>query len=69
MPPHRLFTGMLLAAGSLAGSVLYRRRAARRRERVDVYAEDGSMASLADGSPDAERLLGLARELLAVTRR
>ena len=38
---------MLLAAGSLAGSVLYRRRAARRRERVDLYAEDGSMASIA----------------------
>jgi hypothetical protein len=58
---------MLLAAGSLAGSVLYRRRAARRRERVDLYAEDGSMASIAaDGSPEAERLLGLARELMAV---
>ncbi len=59
---------MVLAAGSLAGSVLYRRRAARRRERVDVYAEDGSMASIADGSPEAERLLALARELMAVAR-
>jgi hypothetical protein len=59
---------MMLAAGSLAGSVLYRRRAARRRERVDVYAEDGSMASISDGSPEAERLLGLARELMAGTR-
>jgi hypothetical protein len=59
---------MMLAAGSLAGSVLYRRRAARRRERVDVYAEDGSMASIADGSPEAERVLALARELMAVAR-
>ena len=59
---------MMLAAGSLAGSVLYRRRAARRLERVDLYAEDGSMASVADGSPDAERLLTLARELLVVAR-
>ena len=66
MPPRRLLTGMMLAVGSLAGSVLYRRRAARRRERVDVYAEDGSMASIADGSPEAERLLALARELMAV---
>jgi hypothetical protein len=57
---------MMLAAGSLAGSVLYRRRAARRRERVDLYAEDGSMASItAEGSPEAERLLTLARELMA----
>jgi hypothetical protein len=60
---------MLLAAGSLAGSVLYRRRAARHRERVDLYAEDGSMASFADGSPEALRLLALARELTAVSRR
>jgi hypothetical protein len=61
---------MMLAAGSLAGSMLYRRRAARRRERVDIYAEDGSMASVAaDGSPEAQRLLALARELMAVTAR
>ena len=67
MPPRRLLTGMMLAAGSLAGSVLYRRRAARRRERVDVYAEDGSMASItAEGSPEAARLLSLARELMLV---
>ncbi len=59
---------MLLAAGSLAGSVLYRRRAARQRERVDLYAEDGSMASFADGSPEAVRLLALARALMAVSR-
>ena len=70
MPPRRLLTGMMLAAGSLAGSMLYRRRAARRRERVDIYAEDGSMASIAaDGSPEAQRLLSLARELMAVTAR
>jgi hypothetical protein len=68
MPPRRLLTGMMLAAGSLAGSVLYRRRAARRRERVDVYAEDGSMASIAaEGSPEAERLLSVARDLIAVS--
>ena len=68
MPPRKLVTGMLLAAGSLAGSVLVRRRAARRRERVDLYADDGSMASISDGSPDAERLLTLARELMALAR-
>jgi hypothetical protein len=66
--PRRLFTMTMLAAGSLAGSLLYRRRAARRLERVDLYADDGSMASLADGSPDAERLLTLARELMALAR-
>jgi hypothetical protein len=66
MPPRRLFTGVLLAAGSVAGSMLLRRRAARRRERVDLYADDGSMISLDDGTPEAARLLPLARDLLAV---
>jgi hypothetical protein len=65
MAPRKVVTGMLLAAGSVAGSMLVRRRAARRRERVDLYAEDGSMLSLADGTPEAERLLGIARELLS----
>jgi hypothetical protein len=63
MPRRKLATGFLLAAGSLAGSVLVRRRAARRRERVDLYADDGSMQSFADDSPEAARLLPIAREL------
>ena len=66
--PRRFLTGLMLAAGSLAGSVLYRRRAARRLERVDLYADDGSMASIAAGSPEAERLLTLARELVVLAR-
>jgi len=66
--PRRFVTALMLAAGSVAGSVLYRRRAARRLERVDLYAEDGSMASIAAGSPDAERLLVLARELVVLAR-
>ena len=65
MSPRKVVTGFLLAAGSLAGSVLVRRRAARRRERVDLYGEDGSMHSFAEGSPEAERLLPIAHELLA----
>ncbi len=68
MPPRKLLTGVMLAAGSVAGSVLYRRRAARRLERVDLYAEDGSMASIADGSVEAERLLTVARELVTIAR-
>jgi hypothetical protein len=65
MPPRKLVTGALLAAGSLAGSVLVRRRAARRRERVDLYAEDGSMHSFTEGTVEADRLLPLAHEILA----
>ncbi|MFL5953601.1 MAG: hypothetical protein ACJ76I_05790 [Gaiellaceae bacterium] len=64
MPPRKLVTGMLLAAGSLAGSVLVRRRAARRRERIDLYAEDGSMHSFAEGTVEADSLLPIAHDLL-----
>jgi hypothetical protein len=62
--PNRALTGILLAAGSVAGSVLWRRRAARRRERVDLYFEDGSMVSLVEGSAAAQRLLPIARDVL-----
>ena len=64
MARRKLATGMLLAAGSLAGSVLVRRRAARKRERVDLYGDDGSMHSFAEGTPEAERLLPIAHDLL-----
>ncbi len=68
MASRRLLTGFLLAAGSAMGTVLLRRRAARRRERVDLYFDDGSMVSLTEGSPEAERLLPLAREAIGSTR-
>ena len=53
------------ASGVLAGSVLYRRTLARRRERVDVYFEDGSMITFDDGSAEAAELLPIARDVLA----
>jgi hypothetical protein len=68
MPRRRFLTGFLLTAGSLAGTVFYRRRAARRRERIDVYYEDGTMVSLAEGSAEAETVLLLARRILDSAR-
>lgn len=68
MARHRFATGIVLAAGSVAGSLFYRRRAARRRERVDLYYEDGSMVSLPEGSPGAERLLPIAHDVLRAAR-
>ncbi len=56
-----------VAGGMLAGAAFIRRRGIR-SERVDLYYEDGSMVSLSNGSPDAERLLPLARELLRRSR-
>ena len=68
MPRRKAVAGAALVAGSLAGMVALRRRSSRRRERVDVYFEDGSMVSLADGAPEASTVLPLARRVLETTR-
>jgi len=66
---RRRFLGLVgFAVGILAGTLLYRRGVRGRRERVDLYFDDGSMVSLADGSPDAARLLPLARRILGAAR-
>ncbi|MGB2952158.1 MAG: hypothetical protein WBB74_02060 [Gaiellaceae bacterium] len=67
MRARNVFTGALLAAGSVVGGLLYRRRSARLRERVDLYFGDGSMVSLT-GSPDADELLRHARDVLGAAR-
>ena len=56
-----------IAGGMLAGAAFLRRQAAQ-RDRADLYFEDGSMLSLTNGSPGAERLLPLAREILGKAR-
>ncbi len=64
MGKRRLVFAALVGAGSFAGTLLYRRRSARARTRVDLYFDDGSMMSLGTGSPDADALLPIATELL-----
>jgi hypothetical protein len=67
---RRKFLALLgFATGLAAGTVLYRRSGRARRERVDLYFDDGSMVSLGDGSPGAERLLPLARRIVSTARR
>ena len=68
MARPRLLPAALVAAGSFAASVFYRRRAVRRRARVDLYYADGAMVSLPEGSPGAERLLPIAHDLLHAAR-
>jgi hypothetical protein len=58
----------LLAVGSAVAAILFRRRAARRRDRAQVYLADGSLVSLAEGQPGAERMLLHAREVLTTAR-
>ena len=67
---RRKALGLLgFATGVVAGSVLYRRTLARRRERVDVYFEDGSMITYDESSAEAATLLTVARDALDAARR
>jgi hypothetical protein len=56
-----------VATGMLIGAALGRRRSIR-AERADLYFEDGSMLSLSNGSPGADRLIPLARQIIAQAR-
>ena len=53
--------------GLFAGAAFVRRRTAH-AEHADLYYEDGSMLSLTNGSPGAERLLPLARQVISRAR-
>jgi hypothetical protein len=57
-----------IVGGMVAGAAFIRRQAAQ-RDRVDLYYADGSMVSLTNGAPGAERLLPLARDILRTARR
>ena len=61
MRSRNVLTGVLLGAGSAAGTLLLRRRLARRRERVDIYFADGSMVSLTRPDEAAPLLRRAAR--------
>ena len=65
---RRFLTLLGFATGIVAGTLLYRRGTRGRRERVDLYFDDGSMISLIDSSPDAAQLLPLARRILGEAR-
>ena len=60
----RMWTALVLGVGSAAGSAVFVRRGHRPARRVDLYFQDGSMLSLAQDTPEAERLLPLADEVL-----
>ncbi|HVM17479.1 MAG TPA: hypothetical protein VM290_07855 [Gaiellaceae bacterium] len=64
----RRLSAVGVLVGAAGAAALLRRRSAERRERVDVYFEDGSMLSLEDGAPDAAQLLAHARDALRAAR-
>lgn len=56
---------LLAFALVVGGPLLYlSRRREGRRERVQLYYDDGSMVALEHGTPAAERLLSAARTVL-----
>ena len=58
---RRLLALVVLVLGPL---LYFSRRRDERRERVNLYYDDGSMVTLERGVPGAERLLELARASL-----
>jgi hypothetical protein len=66
---RRLFALAGFASGALAGTAAYRRWFGGSRERLDVYFDDGSFVTFGPGSPEADRLLPLARQVLVAGRR
>jgi hypothetical protein len=65
---RKVVAALAVGVASFAVSKLLRRRAAQRRDRLDLYFEDGSMVSFADGSDEGDRLLPIAFGLLADLR-
>jgi hypothetical protein len=65
---RRLLALAGFASGALAGTAAYRHWFGASRERVDVYFQDGSFVTFEAGSPEAERLLPLARQVCAAAR-
>ncbi len=66
---RRSFAVSSLLSGGLAAGLAYRAWLGWRRERVDVYFDDGSFVTFLDGSGEAERLLPLARQVLAAVHK
>ena len=57
-----------LLAGAAAGAALWLRRGVAPREHVDLYFADGSMVSFVPGTAEGDKLLPIARRVLAAAR-
>jgi hypothetical protein len=68
MKGRSAFTVLGVLAGAAAGAALWLRQGGAPGEHVDVYYADGSMVSFASGSPEGERLLPIARRVIAAAR-
>ena len=57
-----------LMAGAAGGAALWLRRGGAPPEHVDLYFADGSMVSFQPGTPQGDRLLPIARRVIAAAR-
>ena len=65
---RRLLAFVGFVTGVFVATFVYRRSAGRRRDRLDLYFDDGSMVSLGEGAAGAERLLPIARRIVEMAR-
>jgi hypothetical protein len=65
---RKLFGFVVLLGVAFAGIVVFRRRFMTRRERVDLYYEDGTLVSLEQGSDGAATLLSHAHDAVRAAR-
>ncbi len=65
MGARKVLTSLVVEAGAAAGAYFWLRRGVTPREHVDLYFADGSMVSFTPGSPEGDRLLPIARRVLA----
>ena len=59
---------ILGVVGALLVAAAFMRRRTALADRADLYFEDGSMLSLSNGSPGADRLIPLARQIISQSR-
>ena len=57
-----------LVGGGIAAGAAYERWFPARRDRLDVYFDDGSFVTYVEGSAEAGQLLPLARQALAAVQ-
>ena len=64
----RSVVALAVTLGSVAGALLFRRRRAGRTDRAVAHYEDGSVVAFEPGSPQGDRLLAAARDVLAAAK-
>jgi hypothetical protein len=68
MRARSVVTALGVVAGAAAAAAYWLRHTGGPRERVDVYFADGSMVSFTPGTPAGDKLLPIARRVLAAAR-